>query len=155
MNAQLYIDTLKLEPHPEGGYYKRIFEHSQQVEGRPLCTSIHYLLKDKDYSCWHRLHDADEQWFFHAGNPMTVIELIDNTIRYTTLSHNNPQHVVKANTWFAACLETPANNHFCLVSCSVSPGFIWNKFEMATSTDQLLSTNPVNDTNLLQSYMQN
>ncbi|HOE43255.1 MAG TPA: cupin domain-containing protein, partial [Rhodoferax sp.] len=40
-----------------------------------------------------------------------------------------PQHVVRANTWFAA--RVAAGGEFALVGCSVAPGFDFADFELA------------------------
>ena len=48
MQAQQIIEQLKLEAHPEGGYFRRSFTHPQTTgDGsaqRPLMSSIYYLL---------------------------------------------------------------------------------------------------------------
>jgi predicted cupin superfamily sugar epimerase len=56
------INQLNLQPHPEGGYYKRIFESEINMkaydsdrydnEVRPAGTSIYYLLHDNDFSAF-------------------------------------------------------------------------------------------------------
>ena len=63
------IRRLELEPHPEGGHYRRTWEHPTRVEGRPLASSILYLLTRGERSHWHRL-DVVEQWHHYAGDPL-------------------------------------------------------------------------------------
>ena len=44
-----FIEKLHLEPHPEGGYFKRFLEAKDTVDGeRKLWSSTYYLLKDFD-----------------------------------------------------------------------------------------------------------
>ena len=40
------IERYQLEPHPEGGFYRRVFEHPQSQDGRPLASAIVYLLPE-------------------------------------------------------------------------------------------------------------
>lgn len=72
------IDLLRLQPHPEGGYYRETYRSSHIVSSpqgeRPLCTSILYLLTDKSPSRFHRLR-SDEVWFFHAGAALALFVL--------------------------------------------------------------------------------
>ncbi|MCX8033239.1 MAG: cupin domain-containing protein [Thermoleophilia bacterium] len=72
------IELLRLEPHPEGGYYRETYCSPHIVPSpqgdRPLCTSILYLLTDKSPSRFHRLR-SDEVWFFHAGAALALFVL--------------------------------------------------------------------------------
>jgi predicted cupin superfamily sugar epimerase len=49
------------------------------------------------------------------------------------------QYVVKAGTWFAS--EPAFGSNFSFVGCTVSPGFHFDEFEMATA-DRLISQYP-------------
>ena len=40
-----------------------------------------------------------------------------------------PQAVIKADTWFAASLNN--KNSYCLLGCTVSPGFDYRDWELA------------------------
>ena len=74
-SARWWIEELQLERHPEGGWYRRV--HASELTdpaGKPVVTSIYYLLEGHDFSAWHRLK-SDELWFFHAGSPLTVHEI--------------------------------------------------------------------------------
>ncbi|UNK18440.1 cupin domain-containing protein [Paenibacillus sp. N3/727] len=86
-DAKYYVSKLGLNPHPEGGYYKRTFESQEQTsdqeltvdfEGkRKLYTSILFLLGSNDISHFHRLK-SDELWYYHAGSPLTVHVIEEN-----------------------------------------------------------------------------
>ena len=88
-DAQYYISKLGLEPHPEGGYYKRTFESEEKTsdeelsvsfEGtRLLYTSIYFLLGSNNISHFHRLK-SDELWYYHAGSPLTVHVIRNNFV---------------------------------------------------------------------------
>ena len=44
MDAQQLIDQLRLEPHPEGGFFRRSYTASHVAGGRNFMSSIYYLL---------------------------------------------------------------------------------------------------------------
>ncbi|MDZ4910349.1 cupin, partial [Clostridium perfringens] len=39
-DAEYYISKLGLEPHPEGGYYKRTFESEEKTSDQELSVSF-------------------------------------------------------------------------------------------------------------------
>ena len=128
MNRSNHWKTeLRLEPHPEGGWYRRVYESElKQEDGRPLLTSIYYLLEAPDFSALHRLK-SDEQWHFYAGSPITIHELDpERGIIEVTLGAGCFQHTVKAGNLFGATVEAG----YALVGCSVVPGFDFADFEM-------------------------
>ncbi|WP_454193291.1 cupin domain-containing protein [Paenibacillus sp. Marseille-Q7038] len=153
-DAQYYVSKLGLEPHPEGGYYKRTFESQEQTsdqelsvefEGtRKLYTSIYFLLGSNDISHFHRLK-SDELWYYHAGSPLTI-HVIDENGEYNAhklginLEQGEvPQVLVPKNSIFGSSVMD--EDTFSLVGCMVSPGFEFRDFEMFTQ-DELLATYP-------------
>jgi len=54
--ARELVETLKLQPHPEGGWYAEVFRSTSNVtpaDGRPprsALTSIYYLLEAGQHS---------------------------------------------------------------------------------------------------------
>lgn len=150
-DPQYYISKLGLEPHPEGGYFKRTFESQEQItdqeltvdfEGkRMLYTSIYFLLTSNDVSHFHRLQ-SDELWYYHAGSPLSV-HMIDENGEYTEyklgLDLENgevPQVLVPKNTIFGSSVQD--RETFSLVGCMVSPGFEYQDFELFTQEELLL-----------------
>ena len=136
--AKEWIEELRLTPHPEGGWYRRVYESELKIDGvRPVMTSIYYLLEDSDFSALHRLKQ-DEQWHFYQGSPITIHE-IDPAGVYTaaTLGADAFQHTVKAGTLFGATVE----EGYALVGCTVVPGFDFADFELP-SRAELLSDYP-------------
>jgi predicted cupin superfamily sugar epimerase len=123
---------------------------------RSLATAIYYLLRAEDVSRLHRLR-ADEIWYFHAGNPLILHQIHpEGAYRRVRLGLNPvagrvPQHVVPAGCWFGAEIagaevtdaefandenggSKPAETDtggFCLVSCSLAPGFDFADFDLA------------------------
>lgn len=141
--AQEIIDRLDLTPHPEGGFYRETFRSQIIVEthegSRSASTAILYLLVGTDVSRFHRI-DADEVWHFHEGDPLTLYTLrADAKAESECLHPGNPQLVVKRGDWFGAALDDV--DSYCLISCTVAPGFEFSGFELA-ETSTLLSEWP-------------
>ena len=74
------IDRYQLEPHPEGGFYRRVFEHSVVHDGRSLASAIVYLLPGGVTSRWHRI-DAVELWHAGIGAPLELSTSTDGVER--------------------------------------------------------------------------
>lgn len=138
------IDTLELAPHPEGGYYRRVYESTKQVEIngvlRPVLTSIQFLLTAGVGSRWHRV-DAAEVWDWQEGSAVELL-MYDATAR--ALSHvqldtsargGQLLQVVPAGIWQTA----RTHGDYSLVNCSVSPGFMWSGLEMLDEASPLAS----------------
>jgi len=129
MSAAAIIRKLELQPHPEGGWYRQTWV-GPMVGGRPSGTAILFLLRAGERSHWHRV-DADEVWLWHAGAPL-VLSMGDATARGHLLGPNVlggdlVQAVVPAGWWQAA----RSTGDWSLVSCTVSPGFRFEGFELA------------------------
>ncbi|MEI6123952.1 MAG: cupin domain-containing protein [Bacteroidota bacterium] len=152
--ADFWIQKLQLLPHPEGGYYRENFRSFETISGdslpnrynseRNFTTSIYFLLKSNQVSAFHRLK-SDEIWHFYQGAPIHVylITKMGKLLKYTMGADIDAgqvfQLVIPFHCWFAATVSTP--NSFALVGCSVSPGFDFNDFELADST-QLIAQYP-------------
>lgn len=135
--AEDIVKILKLEPHPEGGYYRRTFKNTKGPkepggENRGHATAIYYL-QMPDYSLWHRT-DGDELWFWHAGASLTLeIRGADGSVQTKTLGPDiaagqEPQQLAPASLWQRA----KSDGDWTLVSCSVSPGFLFETYELET-----------------------
>ncbi|NOC44426.1 MULTISPECIES: cupin domain-containing protein [unclassified Ruegeria] len=130
MTAQEIIDRLNLQRHPEGGWYAETWR--AENEGRPTGTCIYFLLQKGESSHWHRV-DATEIWLYHAGAPLVLsLSATDQgpaTEHVLThdLSAGAPQLIVPEGHWQAA----RSTGDYTLVSCTVSPGFQFEGFELA------------------------
>lgn len=129
MTADEIIDQLDLAPHPEGGHFRQTW--IAENEGRATGTCIYFLLKAGERSHWHRV-DATEIWLWHAGAPL-VLSLSATDAGPATehlltpdLSQGAPQVIVPAHHWQAA----RSTGDYTLVSCTVSPGFQFDGFEL-------------------------
>jgi len=152
--AKYYIDKLKLQKHPEGGYFNEIYRADEiftasvlpkRYNGdRVFSTSIYFLLDGKDVSGFHKLQ-SDEIWHFYDGYPVRVsIITPQRTLEERMLGNNldnneNIQTVINKRSWFGA--ELIDKSSFSLIGCTVSPGFDFQDFEMG-KRNQLLDEYP-------------
>lgn len=154
MDAQGIINFYGLGPHPEGGFYKQTYRSDFLIDAsalpesfsgnRPISTAIYFLLPSETFAAFHRIQ-SDELWHFYAGVPLHIhIIHQDGSYELLKLGPNieegqSHQHKVPARVWFAS--EPAQSNGFSFVGCTVSPGFDFNDFELATS-DQLITEYP-------------
>jgi predicted cupin superfamily sugar epimerase len=148
--AKKYIEKLQLKPHPEGGYYKEIYRSGEIIlpeglpsrfrRGRNISTSIYFMLVGSQVSNFHKLK-SDEIWHFYDGSGV-IIFVIDNSGKLSEYRVGKNlekrevlQVVIKNNHWFAA--ELIDKTSFCLVGCTVSPGFDFEDFELAKREELL------------------
>ncbi len=131
--ADQIIAKLGLQPHPEGGWYRQTWVGPDLHIGtntRASGTAILFLLKAGERSHWHRV-DADEIWIWNAGAPLLLSlgETVARDIRMgpDVLGDDQAQAVVLAGHWQAA----RSLGAWSLVTCTVSPGFRFEGFELA------------------------
>ncbi len=142
--ARGVVAELGLEAHPEGGWYVRDWQSPQTDEAsdRPLSSLIYFLLPEGDMSAWHKV-DADEIWLWHGPAQVTLqlggsgdspagddevesitlgAALTANSTTGTPVGHA----VVPAGVW----QRTVPGKGDALVSCVVSPGFVFEGFTL-------------------------
>ncbi len=132
MKAADVIALLKLERHPEGGWFRETFRDPRMVGGRAASTAIYFLLDVGEVSEWHRV-DAVEVWHWHAGGPLVITTSPDGHdaaaahVGPDLAAGQRPQLVVPAGYWQTAT----SLGAWTLVGCTVAPGFSFEGFEMA------------------------
>lgn len=155
-----WIESLDLLPHPEGGFFKEAYRSSEVIENnslpnrfdgdRSISTSIYFLLKEGQFSTFHKIK-SDETWHFYDGAPITIYIInqqgnMDSfKLGLDPLNNIFPQITIPANCWFAAKSE----GSFTLVGCTVAPGFDFNDFEMANQ-EELINEFPSHKSTILQ-----
>jgi predicted cupin superfamily sugar epimerase len=142
--SQQLVDTLKLQPHPEGGWYRETFRSgavSMPDDGRPArsaLTTIYFLLEARQHSRWHRVL-SDEVWVFLEGVPLALwtcdagLRTAPAHVRLGTVDAHGtrPQHVVPAGQWQAARpIVSHAAGDYTLAACMVAPGFDFADFSL-------------------------
>jgi predicted cupin superfamily sugar epimerase len=151
--AEQWIERLKLQPHPEGGWYRQTYSASLMLPqsalpgyggDRAASTAIYFLLAGDQFSALHRLR-SDEVWHFYAGSGL-IVHAIEPGGRYTQLllgvdseAGEQFQAVVPGGCWFGSSLRRP--DSFALVGCTVAPAFDFAEFQMA-KRDELAAAYP-------------
>lgn len=140
--AEYWIEHLRLQPHPEGGYYRETYRSREEIPAnafannlkgwRNVSTAIYFLLTQQDRSLFHRIK-SDELWHFHYGGPLTIYVLgqrglINYKLGSDVENGESLQVAIPANHWFGAA--TAPNASYTLASCTVAPGFDFQDFEM-------------------------
>lgn len=139
------ISALRLQLHPEGGYFREVFRSPHQVkplDGRPAraaLTAIYFLLVKGQHSRWHRVA-SDEAWHFHEGDPLVVYWIdeqdgVHEEVLASGTPNGRPLCVVPAGCWQAA----KTRGEYSLVGCTVGPGFDFQDFEMISSDSAVLA----------------
>ena len=135
------INELRLESHPEGGYFREVFRSQHKVKPlderaeRSALTTIYFLLLEGQHSRWHRVA-SDEAWHFYEGDPLVVYWIDDQNGRHQeVLGGDHPLCVVPAGCWQAA----KPRGEYSLVGCTVGPGFDFQDFEMISPGSEALS----------------
>ncbi len=146
--AEEWITSLRLEPHPEGGFFREAYRSTETIEAAALpdrfessrvhSTSIYFLLRAGDVSALHRIKQ-DEIWYFHDGDRAIVHRIDSNGRRSSHPLGRDPsageslQVVVRSGDWFGA--EVSHGGRFALVGCTVAPGFEFEDLEMADRSE--------------------
>jgi predicted cupin superfamily sugar epimerase len=154
LTAEEIIQKLNLQEHPEGGYFKETYRSTGEISQdnledgytgiRNYSTAIYFLLTSDNFSAFHRVRQ-DEFWHFHTGSPLEL-HMISEAGKCSSVIIGNdlekdetPQFVVPGGHWFAAAVVD--KDSYSLVSCTVSPGFDFDDFELA-QRDQLIKHHP-------------
>lgn len=129
------IAKLKLEQHPEGGWFAETFRSTCVVrpsagpQARTAVTDIYYLLEKPGFSRFHKVAH-DELWHYYEGEGLILYEIdaASHQLRTTRLGGNEDgpcyQAVIRAGNWQAA---VPAGS-YALAGCTVAPGFEFEDF---------------------------
>jgi predicted cupin superfamily sugar epimerase len=150
MDVDELVRALQLEPHVEGGYFRRTFEasHRDKIdEGsgpRFTMTSIYYLLTEQSrIGHWH-LNNSDILHFYHLGEPITYYLIYPDSRLETVVLGPDPsqgqvlQLAVEGGVWKASHLASGA---YGLISEAVSPGFEYSDMQLG-QRDMLLQQFP-------------
>ena len=143
--AKDLIRELRLQPHPEGGYFREIFRSVHKVQpldersARCALTTIYFLLVKGQHGRWHRVA-SDEAWHFYEGDPLEIYwidgrDAVHQELLGPGTSNAHSMCVVPAGCWQAA---TPLGE-YSLLGCTVAPGFEFQDFEMLSEGSAVLA----------------
>src|SRR6185295_17920268 len=139
--ADEIIARLGLAPHPERGFFVETYRASQTVEAathgglRAAGTAIYFLITAAAPATFlHRLR-SDEVFHLYEGGPLDILRLYSDgradvaRLGLDLAGGQRPQAVIPAGTWFGTELGPGAT--YCLMGCTVAPGFEFADFELA------------------------
>ncbi len=148
VSAAQLIDQLQLEPHLEGGYYRRIYASDEcvgTVAGqRPLMSSILYLLTADSPVGHLHCNRSDIVHFFLQGGRLEYTlfnaalpdaesgKLEKVTLGMGGCSGQNNHLVVPGGIWKASQL---IEGEYALISEAVTPGFDYADMQLAQLED--------------------
>ena len=139
LTKEFILEHLQLEPHIEGGYFRRSYTSETQCESeadpRPLMTSIYYMLTDdRPMGHLHR-NRSDIVHYWHAGSALEYTLLspageLRRVILGPDLAAGHQLQFCAANgVWKSSRL---CEGEFGLISEAVNPGFDYADMEFAT-----------------------
>ena len=144
----MLIESLRLQPHPDGGWYREVFRSAQTVmppDGRPpraALTTIDFLLQRGQFSAWHRVR-GDEVWHLLEGGALRLWLLPPDPLSSTAAQQvllspddtGTRRHVVPCDWWQAA---EPVGD-FAYVGATVGPGFDFADFSFGRDDAALVA----------------
>ncbi|MHC8354112.1 cupin domain-containing protein [Pseudomonas sp. LB3P81] len=141
LKSEALVSALNLEPHIEGGYYRRTFQADQQplvetADGpRYLMTSIYYLLTNESPIGQFHLNQSDIMHYYHLGDAIQYSLIFPNGELKTVVMGSNVmagellQLHVPGGVWKASRLLSGSAG-LGLISEAVSPGFDFADMQM-------------------------
>lgn len=129
------VARLRLEPHPEGGWYREVHRSREILQTsrgpRAALTSIYYLLERGQHSRWHVV-TSDEIWHHAGGAPLELLtyQPANRSLRRLELRPGESIGVVDAGDWQAA----RSLGDWSLMACDVAPGFDFEDFSFVSAS---------------------
>jgi predicted cupin superfamily sugar epimerase len=133
-DAGALITALDLEPHTEGGFYRRTFQSDRhaviETDNGPryLMTSIYYLLTNESPIGHFHLNQSDIVHYYHLGDAIQYSLIFpDGTLKTVMMGNDiiagqKLQLHVPGGVWKASRLMDGLSGYG-LISEAVSPGF--------------------------------
>jgi len=148
-SIQQLIERHRLEPHPEGGWYRETFRAEKTIPDtalppeydgdRAAMTSILFLLPRGSRSAWHRIR-SEELWIHIDGDDLELrvtrtpvrpdAEAAERVVRIGRGDRAELQAAVPGGWWQTAA-PRDGRHGYALVACVVAPGFEFADFELA------------------------
>jgi uncharacterized protein len=113
MDVSTAVGRWRLEPHPEGGFYRETYRSALRTVPpgwpgeRAFATAILYLLPAGERSAWHRVR-GDELWLWQGGGPMALhIGAQTRLVGPDPAAGQDLQVLVPAGAWQSASPAAP------------------------------------------------
>lgn len=163
MDVQKLIDHLNLEPHREGGYFRRTYESNLNVyitndEGTPsnndpssrterhIMTSIYYLMTRENPILRMSLNRSDIIHYYHLGCPVEYViinprdgDISRERLGPDILSGQKLQVLIPGGCWRCGHILTGSgdvsSDGYSLTSEAVAPGFDYADNQLATEKE--------------------
>ena len=136
-SATELITRLRLEPHPEGGWYREVHRSGELITTargpRSAITSIYFLLEARQKSRWHVVA-SDELWHHVGGAPLELVtyspdtRVVHHAVRGSPNDAREPTGIARAGVWQAA----RSLGEYSLMACDVGPGFDFEDFRFVS-----------------------
>lgn len=140
INRTDMIRALGLEPHVEGGAYRRVYESDVRLpSGERSASAIYYLLGAEECSRLHRV-GRDELWCYHSGRSLDLWFVGEQGVTVRRLGSNPeageiPQILAPGNEIFGALpVPGPGEDHT-LVTCVVTPEFTQEAYHLLSAAE--------------------
>jgi predicted cupin superfamily sugar epimerase len=110
--AHEIVESLALQPHPEGGYFRETYRSGVSLRTargeRSLATAILFLITAGQPSRWHRLA-ADELWVHQAGASLELL-MIDKAPAAPAAENRHPAAGVLRTAVLGRPASVPASD---------------------------------------------
>lgn len=142
------VTRLGLEPHPEGGWYRRTWRSDEGIDApalpprygapRILGSAILYLISRDSPSRFHRVR-SDELLHHYAGDAAVSWRLLEGGGRASFMLGRDleggqiPQLHVPRGCWQAT--EIAPGGRWALLGATVVPGFEFEDFELGVRAE--------------------
>ncbi len=149
LSVEDVVESLNLEPHVEGGYFRQTFKSvgdlaiATENGTRTLLTSIYYLLtKASPIGHFHR-NTSHIMHYFHFGDPINYYliypdgELKEIILGPDIMSGQLLQFVVPGGVWKASKLDIHGQYGYGLIGEAVAPGFEYEDMQLGKTSDLL------------------
>jgi predicted cupin superfamily sugar epimerase len=133
------IESLGLEPHPEGGYYRRTYTSPVNLVtpsgSRPSATSIFYLMtREQPLGRLHRNRSDILHYLLEGGPVEYLIAGTDGQLHREVMGPTLKRVLlVQGGQWKASELKAEASH--ALIAEMVTPGFDFADHEFAAEAD--------------------
>ena len=150
IDTNFIVKTLRLEPHIEGGYFKRTYLSDQSLipkhprKQSKAMSSIFYLLSENSPVGQFHLNKSDIVHYFHIGDPITYYLIYpDGALEMITLGSDlaegqSLQLAVPGGVWKASKLDPEGARGFGLISEAVSPAFDYEDMILGAQEDLIM-----------------